>query len=151
MLTTIIDTNVRLTSQDLKRTRLETILKEKINDMYLNKFTKQYGYILEILDFEYSSDNILSRINQDIFIKCSVKVVSIIPEIDNIYYGTVKFIYPQGIFIKLLNIFDTLIPFEYLNKLGYTFNNKLFDVSFVLISTIASTNFTCNDSPLLFE
>lgn len=126
MLTTIIDTNVRLTSQDLKRTRLETVLKEKINDMYLNKFTKQYGYILEILDFGYSSDNILSRINQDIFIKCSVKVVSIIPEIDNIYYGIVKFIYPQGIFIKLLNIFDTLIPFEYLNKLGYTFNNGTF-------------------------
>ena len=126
MLTTIIETNVRLTSQDLKKIKLETVLKEKLDDMYLKKFTKQYGYVLEILDFDYSSDNILSRINQDVFVKCNVKVISIIPEIDKVYYGIVKFIYPQGIFIKLLNIFDTLIPFEYLNKLGYSFNNGSF-------------------------
>lgn len=126
MLSTIIETNVRLTSHDLKKTKLETILKEKLDEMYLKKFTKQYGYVLEILDFDYSSDNILSRINQDIFVKCNVKVVSIIPEIDKIYYGIVKFIYPQGVFIKLLNIFDTLIPFDYLNKSGYIFDNGTF-------------------------
>lgn len=126
MLSTIIETNVRLTSHDLKKTKLENILKEKLDEMYLKKFTKQYGYVLEILDFDYSSDNILSRINQDIFVKCNVKVVSIIPEIDKIYYGTVKFIYPQGVFIKLLNIFDTLIPFDYLNKSGYIFDNGTF-------------------------
>jgi len=126
MLSTIIETNVRLTSHDLKKTKLENILKEKLDEMYLKKFTKQYGYVLEILDFDYSSDNILSRINQDVFVKCNVKVVSIIPEIDKIYYGIVKFIYPQGIFIKLLNIFDTLIPFDYLNKSGYIFDNGTF-------------------------
>lgn len=126
MLTTIIETNIRLTPNDLKVDKIETILKSKLDDMYLKKFTKQYGYILEIIDFEYSKEHIISRINQDIFVKCNVKVVSIIPEIDKLYYGIVKFIYPQGIFIKLLNIFDTLIPFEYLNKLNYKFINGVF-------------------------
>ncbi len=124
--TVIIDTQMRLTSKDLKQTKIRNILQEKLNEMYLQKFTKQYGYILEIVSFKFNRDTILSRINQDIFIKCKVELLTIIPKIGEIYYGIVKIVYPQGIFIKLLNIFDTLIPFEYLSKMGYSFYNGEF-------------------------
>jgi DNA-directed RNA polymerase subunit E'/Rpb7 len=124
--TVIIETQMRLTSKDLKQTKIRNILQEKLNEMYLQKFTKQYGYILEIIGFTFNKDTILSRINQDIFIKCKVELLTIIPKIGEIYYGIVKIVYPQGIFIKLLNIFDTLIPYEYIAKLGYSFHNGEF-------------------------
>ncbi len=126
MNTIIINTNIRITSNDLKQSKIKTIVQKKLNDIYLYKFTKQYGYILEILDFKSNKDTILSRINQDIFIKCNVEMLVVLPVINDIYYAIVQQIYPQGVFIKLLNIFDTLIPFEYLSKLNYSFINGEF-------------------------
>lgn len=124
--TVIIETHMRLISKDLKQTNIRNILQEKLNEMYLQKFSKQYGYILEIINFKFHKDTILSRINQDIFIKCTVELLTVTPKIGEIFYGIVKIVYPQGIFIKLLNIFDTLIPCEYLIKLGYSFYNGEF-------------------------
>lgn len=105
---------------------LDKIIMEKLNAQYLNKCIKKYGYILKVENFKHNNNIILSRVNQDMYIKCDVEILSIIPEIDQIYYGIVKIVYPQGIFIKLLNIFDTLIPYELLQKQNYKFINGSF-------------------------
>ena len=122
----ILNTQVRLVSSDLNHPKIQNTLQSKLNDMYLHKFIKQYGYILEIVSFTYDRNIFLSRINQDIFVNCVVELLTIIPKIGEIYYGIVKIVYPQGIFVKLLNIFDNLIPSEYLHNLGYVFNNGRF-------------------------
>lgn len=121
-----LNTQVRLVSSDLNQPKIQNTLQSKLNDMYLHKFIKQYGYILEIINFTYDKNICLSRINQDMFVNCVVELLTITPKFGEIYYGIVKIVYPQGIFVKLLNIFDTLIPSEYLHNLGYIFNNGRF-------------------------
>lgn len=115
-----INTYVILSPNELDK-NLDSIIMEKLNAKYANKCIKKYGYILEVEEFKHDSNIIVSRVNQDMYVKCSVKILSIIPEVNQVYYGIVKIVYPQGIFIRLLNIFDTLIPYEVLNKKNYKF------------------------------
>ena len=53
-------------------------------------------------------------------------MLTITPKIGEVYYGTVRVVYPQGVFISLVNTFDTLIPLDSLKKNGYTFINNTF-------------------------
>lgn len=115
-----INTYIILSPNELDK-NLDNVIMEKLNAKYANKCIKKYGYILEVEEFKHDSNIIVSRVNQDMYVKCSVKILSIIPEVNQVYYGIVKIVYPQGIFIKLLNIFDTLIPYEVLNKKNYKF------------------------------
>lgn len=105
---------------------LNNLIHKKLNEMYVNKCIKKYGYIFEILDFKYDKSIITSRVNEYMFIKCQVKILSVTPKVGEIYYGTVKIVYPQGIFVSLINIFDTLVPFDCLKKAGYTFTGNSF-------------------------
>lgn len=125
MKTININTYIILSPNELTK-NLDDIILDKLNAKYSNKCIKKYGYILEVEEFKHDCNIIMSRVNQDMYVKCNVKILSIIPRINQIYYGIVKIVYPQGIFIKLLNIFDTLIPFEFMTKKNYKFVNGSF-------------------------
>lgn len=105
---------------------LNELIESKLHEMYVNKCVKKYGYILEILEFKHDNDIIISRVNQFMYLKCKVKILTITPKIGEIYYGTVRVVYPQGVFISLVNTFDTLIPLDSLKKNGYTFTGNSF-------------------------
>lgn len=126
METIIVDTYVKLKAYHLSQSNVKPLIKNLIEEIYLKKFIKQYGYVIEIRDFSFNENFVLSRINQDIFVKCKVELLCITPKIDSIYYATILCIYPAGVFVKVLNIFYTLIPIEYITRDGYNFLNGEF-------------------------
>lgn len=105
---------------------LDALIKKKLYSLYVNKCIKKYGYIFEILHYSYDKNIITSRVNEFMYVKCNVKILTITPKVGEIYYGIVRIVYQQGIFISLVNTFDTLIPFESLKRAGYTFINGSF-------------------------
>lgn len=102
-------------------TDLKTLVQKKLDNMYVKKCIKKYGYIIEILDYKCDDMLMLSKVNQFMYLKCNVKLLTLTPKVGEIYYGFVKIIYPQGIFVKIMNIFDTLIPLESLRKNNYVY------------------------------
>lgn len=105
---------------------LDALILKKLKDTYVHKCIKKYGYIFDILDYKYDKSIITSRVNENMFIKCQVTILSVTPKVGEIYYGTVKIVYPQGIFVSLINIFDTLVPFDCLKRANYTFTGNSF-------------------------
>lgn len=120
-----IDTFIIISPSEVGK-NLNTLIGQKLQNTYVNKCIKKYGYIIEIKEFSHDNNILISRVNQYMYLKCQVKMLTITPKIGEIYYGTVQIVYPQGIFISLMNIFDTLVPFEYLKREGYTFQNGYF-------------------------
>lgn len=105
---------------------LDKLILKKLKETYVNKCIKKYGYIFDILDYKYDKSIITSRVNENMFIKCQVTILSVTPKVGEIYYGIVKIVYPQGIFVSLINIFDTLVPFDCLKRANYTFTRNSF-------------------------
>lgn len=105
---------------------LDKLILKKLKETYVNKCIKKYGYIFDILDYKYDKSIITSRVNENMFIKCQVTILSVTPKVGEIYYGIVKIVYPQGIFVSLINIFDTLVPFDCLKRANYTFTGNSF-------------------------
>jgi DNA-directed RNA polymerase subunit E'/Rpb7 len=105
---------------------LNKLIEKKLQDMYVHKCIKKYGYIFEILDYKFDDRIMTSRVNEFMYLKCQVTMLTITPTVGNVYYGTVRIVYPQGIFVSLVNIFDTLVPHDCLKKAGYTFTGGAF-------------------------
>ena len=120
-----IDTFITINPKEIG-SDLDTLVLQKLKDTYVNKCIKKYGYIFDILDYKYDKSIITSRVNENMFVKCLVTILSVTPKVGEIYYGTVKIIYPQGIFVSLINIFDTLVPFDCLKRANYTFTGTSF-------------------------
>jgi len=105
---------------------LDALILKKLKERYVHKCIKKYGYIFDILEYKYDKSIITSRVNENMFIKCQVTILSVTPKVGEIYYGIVKIVYPQGIFVSLINIFDTLVPFDCLKRANYTFTGNSF-------------------------
>lgn len=120
-----IDTHVIISPKEIG-CNLDDLILKKLQHMYVNKCIKKYGYIFDILDYKYDKSIVTSRVNEYMFVNCHVTILSVTPKVGEIYYGIVKIVYPQGIFVSLINIFDTLIPFDCLKRAGYTFIGNSF-------------------------
>jgi DNA-directed RNA polymerase subunit E'/Rpb7 len=114
------DTHVTISPREMG-CHLRDLMYKKLIDMYVGKCLKRYGYIIEILHFTYDREYILSRVNQYVYVKCQLEVLSITPKVGQYYYGIVKTVYPRGMFVSMINIFDTLIPLDLLEKSGYVY------------------------------
>lgn len=125
MNTVNIDTFITINPKEIG-CDLDALVLEKLKETYVNKCIKKYGYIFDILDYKYDKSIITSRVNENMFVKCQVTILSVTPKIGEIYYGIVKIVYPQGIFVSLINIFDTLVPFDCLKRANYTFTGTSF-------------------------
>lgn len=81
----------------------------KLKDKYLQKCTKQYGFITNIILNDVYKKYI-SIYNGNIIIKCNITITSILPKIDDIFTGTIKKIYTQGMIIIVKNCIRVFVP-----------------------------------------
>lgn len=116
------DTTVSISPREFGR-HLRELLYRKIIDMFVGTCWKQHGFIIEILDFSYEHEFMVSRVNHCVQVVCHLEVLSTTPTVGSIYYAVVKNVYPRGVFVSLINIFDTLIPLDLLEKSGYVFSH----------------------------
>lgn len=120
-----IETFVTISPHEIG-TNLKSLVLKKLEEMYIKKCIKKYGYIIEILDYFYDETLILSKVNQFMYLKCYLKLLTLTPKVNEVYYAFVKIVYPQGIFVQIMNIFDTLIPIESLKRCDYSYKNDEF-------------------------
>jgi DNA-directed RNA polymerase subunit E'/Rpb7 len=97
----------------------EHIHKNLIN-MYQNKCSHKYGYILDIENINniYNNNLINSRNDCIIFnVVCTAKVLK--PEVNQILKGDVFMIIEDGILLKIINKINVLVPSYFIQKYTY--------------------------------
>lgn len=99
------------------------MVRDKLRDTYVNKCVKKYGYILDMVECTHDKDMMISRVDETMVVKACAKLLVIMPCPGLRCYGVIKMVYEQGVFVSLYNIFDTLIPLDYLTRAGYVYDS----------------------------
>lgn len=105
-------------------TNINHLIRRKMRDQWVNKCFKEYGYVMDLTDIKHISPTYISRTNQDLIVNVQANIIVIKPKQGQEFSGRVHAIYPEGIFIILMETFYALIPLSSLIDNGYAFNNN---------------------------
>lgn len=114
----------------LESIRFDEVLFHTIKNQYTHKCTKKYGYILMILRVHSIQKKILSIYNGNIVVDCKVEITNLIPNVGQIYLGSVKNIYPQGSIVIVENCIRVFIPRLQSIKIGEQIRFRCIQVRF---------------------
>ena len=120
--TTSITTKVFLNPEELD-SNIKFCLQKKIVDIYENKCSEDYGYIIKIKNIEKIIDTNISPTNSYIFFTVKVNITCLKPDISESYESVVCVIFNKGIFTEIENKLKVLIPIDRIKN--YKLNEDL--------------------------
>lgn len=98
------------------------LIRRKMREKWVDKCFREYGYVMDIMNIQPISSIYISRTNQDLIVHVRATIVSIIPKHDQSFSGRVHAIYPEGIFLILMETFYALLPLSVLVDMDYTYS-----------------------------
>jgi DNA-directed RNA polymerase subunit E' len=99
-------------------------IREQLNESYVDKVSKELGYVLSVLDVEEVDDGIIIPGDGAAFYRSVFKILVWKPELHELVYGTISEITSFGAFMQIgpaqgmIHISQTMEDYVSLNKTG---------------------------------
>lgn len=106
----IVKETFTVPSQYLGPHVLINFLTRMIKDEKINTCSRQHGYICKVMGLEKIHEGHVSLGDATNRLTVSYRVQAIRPEIDDVYEAVVTGNYSQGVFLKVLDLFQVLLP-----------------------------------------
>lgn len=101
-------------------------LLEKVKKDYLLQCDSEKGYIVKIYDNIQILDNTVATASPNVFFRIRFQVKALKPEAGCDYEGKVCMIFPQGIFVEVLEKMKVLVPVDKLGNYKYVKGDNIF-------------------------
>lgn len=118
----IITTKLSVSPQHLNAD-LNEIIKDRLEELYLNACPKEYGYILEISRIISFGSNVISRISSLPVFTVEFEIRNLKPEVGDKISAVVKGVNPTGVVVKIKDRINGMISAANLKESGLIYNS----------------------------
>ncbi len=102
---------------------LDEIIKDRLDEIYLNSCLKEYGYILEISRVISFSTNVISRISSLPVFTVEFEIRNLKPEVGDRISAVVKGVNPTGVVVIIQDRINGMISAANLKESGLIYNS----------------------------
>ena len=121
----IIESRISIKPEFFNKNYKVAILK-KLKEVTLNYCNNDYGFVLKVNKFLYIKDNFISNVDCEVIFVVVYEAETLKPEINKIFNGKIGLIFHGGIFVKIKEKFEVLIPISKLENFIYDNASKTF-------------------------
>lgn len=117
----------------------DNILKQ-LQNKYLNKCNKDFGYISEIKPDFTIINNSLSRLGGNVFYTVECVLVCIKPDVGNKFSGKIIHTYENGILVEIADKMKVLVPTDKMTGYKYCKDSEMFKKGVKKVKTIKNND-----------
>ena len=122
---TIIESRITINPEFLNKNFRKAIL-DKLQKVTENHCSSEYGFILKVNKILKIKENFISNVDCEVIFVVVYEAETLKPEVNKVFTGKVGMVFHGGIFVKIHDKFEVLIPTSKLLEYTFDASQKMF-------------------------